>query len=264
MLTLQGKLFNSVVMAVAAIALSFAGMPATAHSYRHNGSHHSDGHEHHHGGHHHHGHHYGGYYGYPYYGNHHYGGYYGYPYYGSHYYGGYYNYPYYGDSYRSYRHNSYREPDDTVSHHNDYSTSGADDRQGWSLLAHGEQRRALKTFATQAQNNPKNGTIKVGYALAAADGGDLDRGVWAMRRAMRIDPDSLHYLTLDEDLKGIVNHLITRYKNDSHYNVKTTDRDFMLASLYYLLHDTASAGSYLPERDTHTSAKNLDHLIHQQ
>ena len=85
-----------------------------------------------------------------------------------------------------------------------------------------------------------------------------------MRRAMRIDPDTLHYLTLDEDLKGIVNHLITRYKNNSHYNIETTDRDFMVASLYYLLHDTEAAGRFMPDQDTHISAKNLHRLIHQK
>jgi len=262
MVTLFSKLFKSLVMAMVAGVLLFAGVSATASSYRHYGSHHSGGYGHH--GSHHRNHHYGGHYSYPYYGNHHYDSHYSYPYYGSHYYGGYYNYPYYGGSYPGYRRNSYRAPDYAISNNNDYSASGANDKQGWSLLARGEQRRALKTFATQAQNNPKNGTIKVGYALAAAASGDLDRGVWAMRRAMRIDPDTLHYLTLDEDLKGIVNHLITRYKNDSHYRVETTDRDFMVASLYYLLHDTEAAGRFLPDQDTHASAKNLDRLIHQK
>jgi hypothetical protein len=130
-------------------------------------------------------------------------------------------------------------------------------------LAGGDQESALKTFSTQAQNDPKNGALKVGYALATAETGDLDRGVWAMRRAVRIDPDALHYLRLDEDMQGIVNNLIHRYEDDDYHTLEAIDRDFMVASLYYLLHNAEAAARILPDKDTHTSTQNLGRLIQQ-
>ena len=241
MVTLHSKVFKSagIMMVTAMLLLSTA--PARAWSYGHYGGHH---------------------YGY-------YGGYYK-PY-RSHHYSGYYrHYPYYGSSYRRYRHNSYSEPDYTTSNSNQYSsvvasasTVNADNDHGWTLLAGGEQSSALKTFSTQAQNDPKNGTLKVGFALATAETGDLDRGVWAMRRAVRIDPDALHYLTLDKNVQGIVKKLIHRYEDDGYHTLEATDRDFMIASLYYLLHNAEAADRVLPDQDTHTSAQNLDRLIQQ-
>jgi hypothetical protein len=83
-----------------------------------------------------------------------------------------------------------------------------------------------------------------------------------MRSAMRSDPDSLHDLTLDEDLQGIVKNLIPRYEDDR-YNttLATAARAFMIASLYYLLGDAESAGLMLPAQDTDSSTRNLDRLI---
>jgi hypothetical protein len=241
MVTLHSKLFNYAGMALVMAALLLSGAPAMAWSYGHYGGHH---------------------YGY-------YGSYYK-PY-RSHHYGGYYrHYPYYGSGNRHYRRNSYSEPDYTTSSSDQYSSvvassgaANADDKHGWTLLAGGDQESALKTFSTQAQNDPKNGALKVGYALATAETGDLDRGVWAMRRAVRIDPDALHYLRLDEDMQGIVNNLIHRYEDDDYHTLEATDRDFMVASLYYLLHNAEAAARILPDKDTHTSTQNLGRLIQQ-
>ena len=85
----------------------------------------------------------------------------------------------------------------------------------------------------------------------------------AMRRAVRIDPDALHYLTLDEDMQGIVNNLIHRYEDDGYHTLEVADRDFMIASLYYLLHNVEAAGRVLPDQDAHASNKNLGRLIRQ-
>ena len=244
MVILHSKLFKSAGMALVTAVLLLSAVPAMAWSYGHYGGHH---------------------YGY-------YGSYYK-PY-RSHHYGSYYrHYPYYRSSYRRYRRNSYSEPDYASTNSHEYSSAVAtsstvntvnnDHEQGWTLLAGGEQRSALKTFSTQAQNDPKNGTLKVGFALATAETGDLDRGVWAMRRAVRIDPDALHYLTLDKNVQGIVKKLIHRYEDDGYHTLEATDRDFMIASLYYLLHNADAADQVLSDQDTHTSAQNLDRLIQQ-
>jgi len=85
-----------------------------------------------------------------------------------------------------------------------------------------------------------------------------------MRGALRLDPDSLHHLVLDEDLQGIVKNLLSQYEDDSsHTTLATSARNFMIASLYYLLGNAESAGMVLPAQDTDSSTRNLDHLIRQ-
>ena len=85
-----------------------------------------------------------------------------------------------------------------------------------------------------------------------------------MRAALRTDPDSLHYLMLDQDLQDIVKNLIHRYEDDDHHTtLATAARHFMIASLYYLLGDAESAGLILPAQDTDKSARNLYRLIRQ-
>ena len=141
-------------------------------------------------------------------------------------------------------------------------TDYADIRLGWSLLASGEAHKALKVFSIQTRNNPNNSILKVGYALAAAQTGDIHKGVSMMRSALRSDPDSLHKLTLDEDLQGTVKELIQRYEDDRNdTTLATAATDFMIASLYYLLGDTESASLVLPVQDKDNSTRNLDRLI---
>lgn len=177
----------------------------------------------------------------------------------------------YGNSYLGH---AYPNPYNTISenaengiadlHSETVDTANLDKRLGWSLLARGEVHNALKTFSIQTRNDPSNSILKVGYALAMAETGDLHKGVSAMRGALRSDPDSLHYLILDEDLQGIVKSLIFRYEDDSsHTTLAIAARNFMIASLYYLLGDAESAGLILPAQDTDSSTRNLDRLIQQ-
>ena len=125
-------------------------------------------------------------------------------------------YDYYGSYGNRYPGDTYRYQDDTISEDADllsdidYSDIGL----GWLLLAKGEAHKALKTFSVQKRKNPNNSILKVGYALAAAETGDLHKGVSAMRGALRSDPDALHNLSLDEDLQGIVKDLIHRYEDE--------------------------------------------------
>ena len=184
-----------------------------------------------------------------------------------HYYGNRYN-PYsgYGNDYRG---EVYSHLDDGINENADLlsdtvATANTDNRRGWLLLANGEVHAALKTFTIQTRNDPNNSVLKVGYALAAAETGDLHKGVSVMRGALRSDPDSLHHLVLDEDLQGIVRNLILRYEADSYQTtLATAAGNFMIASLYYLLGDADSAGLILPAQDTDSSTRNLDRLIQQ-
>ena len=188
------------------------------------------------------------------------------------YYGNHYNYyRNYGNNYRG---DTYGNTVDTGSDNAEYDfayfpsdtvdTASSDIRLGWSLLARGDVHNALNTFSIQTRHDPSNSILKVGYALAVAETGDLHKGVSAMRGALRSDPDSLHLLILDEDLQGIVKSLIYRYEDDSsHTSLAIAARNFMIAALYYLLGDAESAGLILPAQDTDSSTRNLDRLIQQ-
>jgi hypothetical protein len=185
-------------------------------------------------------------------------------------YGKYYNhYPDYGNSYLG---DAYNKPDEsdteTTEHdaglHSDaIDTTDAYNVVGWLQLANGEYLDAQNTFSAQARIEPNDGTLRVGYALAVAETGDLHKGVWAMRSALRIEPESLNNLILDASLQNIIRNLITQYIDDRDNTLAIVARDFMIASLYYLLGDDESAGKRLPVKDTDSSTKNLGLLIEQ-
>jgi hypothetical protein len=145
------------------------------------------------------------------------------------------------------------------------SGPGTIDGGGWARLAEGRYSQALAIFAAEASNRPNAGRPKVGYALSTAASGDLRRGVWAMRRALRIDPESMHYMTLDEPLRTQVTQIVTRYRDNPGPAVRNAEAAFMLASLHYLLGDTDSARTAIDlavaDGDRSSSGGNLKRLI---
>ena len=143
--------------------------------------------------------------------------------------------------------------------------TGSNYTGGWARLAEGRYSHALSIFTAEASSRPRDGGPKVGYAMSAAGTGDLQRGVWAMRRALRIDPDSMHYVTVDGSLRQQVEHLVTQYRHNPGNRLDDAEAAFMLASLHYLLGDAASArASYdvaVASGDKSLSTTNLERLI---
>jgi len=206
-----------------------------------------------------------------YYGGHH-GGYHGYNYgyghngysYGHHY--GYYphaysyshyTYPYYAYQGEYYSH-SYPRTYGNATYNSRYDNDNKDADYGWYLLARDKPYDAYKVFADQAENAPNEGAPKVGYALAAGLQGDLNKGTWAMRRAFRIDPDSLHYVELEPSVQSKVKTLINDYDH--------RDNAFMVAALQYLLHNDEAAREAIDravddDRDNSESTRNLYSLL---
>lgn len=221
---------------------------------------------------------YGGHYGYS---GHYYGGYGRHGYYGGHRYG----YGYRGYSYRprhNYGYRSYYSPYKSYQYYpkSNYNTSDGSnnyqytnnkytgtDSTAWDMLSQGQAGSALNMFASEAESNPKAGIPKVGYALATAASGDLSRAVWAMRRAFRIDPDSLHYLQLDEANQGVIDTLIDKYHYSVNQEDEFSDEAFMVSALNYLKHDyIASRGAVdhaISNGDRSASALNLQKLVNQ-
>ncbi len=118
-----------------------------------------------------------------------------------------------------------------------------DNELGWRLLSDGDSSEALHHFADWARRNPTVGAPMVGFALTYAVIGVLRQGVWAMRRAFRVDPESTHYIVIDDKLRPRIRTLLERYQGVSAPNNNITDAAFMLASLHYLLRDLDHARS---------------------
>ncbi len=184
-------------------------------------------------------------------------------------YGGHYRHRGYSSHYYRYRPYSYNYG---FNDYGDYSRSSPtikrrslEDDKGWSLLAQGKARRAKSVFVNQASSHPEASQPKVGYALSSAMLGDLDRGVWAMRRALRTDPKSLHYLTVDEALQPYVLDVVDRYEERLNGSGRNPDNAFMISALRYLLDDTDAArsaiGQAIDHGDDSTSAANLRGLL---
>ena len=135
----------------------------------------------------------------------------------------------------------------------------------WHLLAQDRPRDALAEFSRRARSDPDNGMPKVGYALASALSGDLTKGVWAMRRALRADPQSLSYVTIDDELRPKLEQLVHQYQQPPADSTQHPDAAFMRASLHYLLRDTNTAHQAIARAlhagDSSASATNLKQLI---
>lgn len=140
--------------------------------------------------------------------------------------------------------------------------------EGWRLLAQNRATEALNFFAGQAGRYQKEGAPKVGYALSTAMQGDLNRAAWAMRRAFRIDPNSLHYINIEQPLRISMGNLIAEYNARLDYPDGSGNADsvFMIAALNYLLHDEIAARKAIEEAvgkagDNSQSALNLYNLV---
>ncbi len=135
----------------------------------------------------------------------------------------------------------------------------------WRLLARGRDYDALRHFSRMARLRPAEGEPKIGYALAVAGLGDLRRGARAMRRALRIDPESLLNLTIDGRLRSRIHALTAGYHTRLENNQADRDAAFMLAVLYGLIGDTESAryamGLLESGGDQTPSAMDLRRLI---
>ncbi len=165
-----------------------------------------------------------------------------------------------GDAYR-YNSASARYPDTA---NGSYATNDL----GWRLLGQNNPREALDVFATQAGKQHNDGVPKVGYALSAAMQGDLNKAAWAMRRAFRIDPDSLQYMKIDASLRTSIDTLLAEYHDQLNHTQGNRHFDvaFMIAALNYLIHENDAARVAIGESvdklgDNSPSAINLQRLV---
>lgn len=113
-------------------------------------------------------------------------------------------------------------------------------RAAWNLLAAGRYAEALLAFGHQASGDPGNSLPKIGYALASAMSGDLRKAVWAMRRALHVNPDALEYVTVSRQLRRRIEHLVHDYEQVLTHSAQHADASFMIATLHQLLGESGS------------------------
>jgi tetratricopeptide (TPR) repeat protein len=190
---------------------------------------------------------------------------------------------YYGRQYRGYKsrgsyyRNNYHHSDHyrNQNNHRKHTLDGAYDNSsagkygdrldyGWSLLEKGRPVEAQKVFAALASTHPSRGAPKIGYAVATTDMGQLSKGAAAMRRALRIDPDAVHYAPVNSDLQHKFRQLADYY-DVGPASVSRTDRHFMAAALHYLGGEPNIAREKIHQSlkygDSMTSTKNLKRII---
>ena len=136
---------------------------------------------------------------------------------------------------------------------------------GWRLLASGDAEAAREQFARAAEFAPGRGEFEVGYALAAAASGDMNQGIWAMRRAFRVDPDGVSELAGDERVVTTAERLLRQYAYALENAAENPDAAFMVAALLYLLNETDQAREAIEKAiaqgDRTPSTENLRLLV---
>lgn len=136
--------------------------------------------------------------------------------------------------------------------------------EGWELIIKDRPKKALDIFGHFAKNSPHEGDAKIGYAIAAAQNRQMFDGVVAMRRALKYDPDSLNRVPVDDTLRREIHELTKNYQS-RFYGLTESDKQFMIASLYYLMNDLDRCIAALKKnhaaRDQAVSTLNLYHLV---
>lgn len=133
--------------------------------------------------------------------------------------------------------------------------------EGWDALSGGNAGFALDIFAIQSQEDMGNGVPRVGFALAAAANGELDRGARAMRKALSIDPYALNDIQVTNELRLVIDMLAEEYTAALQHQGQGFDYSFMVATLSYLKQDFSTASEVITNADQSQSANNLRQIL---
>jgi len=104
----------------------------------------------------------------------------------------------------------------------------------WDLLREGRSAEALTAFSQVGQAIRAAGVPKIGAALSLAMLEQFDRGAWAMRRAVRLDPEAVAHVPVDDALRERLDRLVQQYRRSEHHGILAKDATFMLAVLHGL------------------------------
>ncbi len=137
------------------------------------------------------------------------------------------------------------------------------EERGFAYLVDGDLKRAVSVFAKEAEANPESSLPKLGYSIAMSELGELELGVWAMRRAIRTDLKALRGVDLEDRLRKRVAALLDVYHPADH--ASSDDAHFMAAALLWVLGDTEGANSAIAaaaaDGDEHDSTLALSRAL---
>lgn len=138
----------------------------------------------------------------------------------------------------------------------------------WRLVSEGYYREARNAFSRLSIERPEDGTLRIGYAIASGLEYDAGAAVFAMRRALELDPISVRLVPVDAVLRRRVLDLIDHFAAESRRNEFDRDALFMVAALNTVIGEDGLAFFALDRAidlgDDDISTYNLESIIRQR
>ena len=111
----------------------------------------------------------------------------------------------------------------------------------WTLIRSDRPDEALEVFSHLARTYPAAGVPRMGEAIALALLGEPARSAWAMRRAVRIDPDAIGFVPADDLTRERLQWLVDVYRRREVNGISATDSAFMQAALHAMRGEVEAA-----------------------
>jgi len=117
----------------------------------------------------------------------------------------------------------------------------AEAERGWVLFERGDAKRALAVFAKQARHDDENVHAQLGYAIASAELGDLERSLWAMRRAALAGADAFATVPASDALRERLAALALRVHPTEGDRISEAEAHFLAAGIQFAAGDRDGA-----------------------
>lgn len=138
----------------------------------------------------------------------------------------------------------------------------------WRMVSEGYYREARNVFSRLSIERPDDGTLRIGYAIASGLEYDAGAAVFAMRRALELDPISVRLVPVDSVLRRRVLDLVDHFAAESRRNEFDRDALFMVAALNTVIGEDGLAFFAIDRAidlgDEAVSTYNLDSIIRQR
>ena len=100
---------------------------------------------------------------------------------------------------------------------------------GWQMLAAGNDEAALQYFAALADQDHSAAQPKVGFSLAAAACGDFSKSVWALQRALSLNPGVIDQLQQQPSFLNTRSQVLARLQQSP--AASSQDAGYLVAAL---------------------------------
>ncbi len=131
--------------------------------------------------------------------------------------------------------------------------------EGWEALDNQNYLKAMRIFAIQSQQNLSSGVPKIGFALATAANGELERGIWSMQRALKQDPNALEKIRAHNHSKQLLNQIHFSYEQSA--QLDNQQSHFMMAAISYMNNEFMMAAEEISLGGNDLSTNKLATII---